>query len=84
MLTCKQVSKALAENRFYELPLRRKVGLFLHAFICPFCGKSNRQIITFQRGIRKFLKLEEKEHFTEVRLNSDERERILQRINDNN
>ena len=50
MLTCKQVSKALAENRFYELPLRRKIGLFMHAFICPFCGKANRQIITFTEG----------------------------------
>ena len=44
-------------------------------------GKYNKEIVEFQKGIRKFLRLEEKEHFTEIRLKSDERERILQRIN---
>ena len=81
MLTCKQVSKALAEHRYYELPLRKKIGLFAHILVCPFCGKYNKEIVEFQKGIRKFLKLEETEHFTEIRLKSDERERILQRIN---
>lgn len=82
MLTCKQVSKTLAENRYYELPWYRKLGLFLHIRLCVFCGKANRQIIVFQSGIRKFLAREETEHFTEIRLKPEERERIRERMND--
>ena len=82
MLTCKQVSKTLAENRYYELPWHRKLGLFLHIRLCFVCGKANQQIIVLQTGIRKFLAREEKEHFTEIRLNPEERERIRKRIND--
>ncbi|MFL2860302.1 MAG: hypothetical protein ACJZ85_02030 [Pontiellaceae bacterium] len=82
MLTCKQVSKALSENRYYELPLKKKFGLSLHIILCPFCGKANNQIVMLQKGIRKFLEREEKEHFAEVYLNPDERERIRQRISE--
>ena len=82
MLTCRQVSKTLAENRYYELPWHRKLGLFLHIRLCFVCGKANRQIIVLQSGIRKFLAREEKEHFTEIRLKPEERERIRNRMND--
>ena len=80
MLTCKQVSKALSENRYYELPLKKKLGLFMHIILCPFCGKANKQIVLLQKGIRKFLEREEKEHFTEIRLKPEERERIRERM----
>ena len=82
MLTCKQVSKTLAENRYYELPWHRKLSLFMHIRLCAFCGKANNQIVILQKGIRKFLEREEKEHFTEIRLKPEERERIRERMND--
>ncbi len=82
MLTCKQVSKTLAENRYYELPWHRKLGLLLHIRLCFVCGKANQQSIELQTGIRKFLAREEKEHFTEIRLKPEERERIRKRMND--
>ena len=83
MLTCKQVSKTLAENRYYELPWHRKLGLFVHIRLCVVCGKANQQIVDLQTGIRKFLAREEKEHFTEISLKPEERERIRKRIKDN-
>ena len=82
MLTCKQVSKTLAENRYYELSWSQKVGLFMHIRLCAVCGKANQQIVDLQTGIRKFLAREEKEYFTEVKLKPEERERIRQRMND--
>ena len=51
MLTCKQVSKALAENRFDDLPPHKRVGLQLHLKLCMFCGKANTQVIQLQNGI---------------------------------
>lgn len=80
MLTCRQVSKALAENRYYELPWHRRVGLFMHIRLCKVCGKANQQIVDLQTGVQKFLKLEEKEHFTEIKLTDEERQRIREKI----
>ena len=54
----------------------------MHIILCPFCGKANNQIVVLQKGIRKFLEREEKEHFAEVYLKPDERERIRQRISE--
>jgi hypothetical protein len=54
----------------------------MHIRLCAVCGKANQQIVDLQTGIRKFLAREEKEHFTEVKLKPEERERIRQRMND--
>lgn len=76
MLTCKQVSKALAEHRYYELPWYRKALLFFHIKICGVCGKTNSQIVDFQRGIRSFLHLEEENQFTEIKLSDEMKQKI--------
>ncbi len=57
MLTCKQVSRALAEQDYQDMSFWRKVGLRAHVFSCCFCGKFNRNIMLFQdmaRGYRNF------------------------------
>ncbi|MAI19896.1 MAG: hypothetical protein CMF28_01455 [Kiritimatiellaceae bacterium] len=80
MLTCKQVSKALAENRYYELSWRKRVALFTHIRLCKVCGKANQFIVDLQTGVQKYLKREEEEHFTEVTLTDEERQRIREKI----
>jgi hypothetical protein len=52
----------------------------MHIRLCVVCGKANQQIIDLQTGIRKFLAREKEEHFTEIKLNPEERERIRQRV----
>ncbi|NQY32663.1 MAG: hypothetical protein HRT56_05780, partial [Coraliomargarita sp.] len=54
MLTCKQVSKALHEEGYHNLPFWRKFFLRLHVLICPFCGKFNTQLIKDQEMCRSF------------------------------
>ena len=60
MLTCKQVSKALSENRYYELPLKKKLGLFMHIILCPFCGKANNQIVIITEGYTEIFRARRK------------------------
>jgi len=48
MLTCKQVSHALSEEDYENLPPMRKFFLKLHVKLCIFCGKFNRQVMDTQ------------------------------------
>jgi hypothetical protein len=59
MLTCKQVSKALAEKDYQELSFLKRVGLKLHVAICLFCKGYNSNVMLFQDMARSFRKFEE-------------------------
>ncbi len=59
MLTCKQVSKALAETDYQELPTWKKFMLRFHVSICFVCGKFNTNIMLFQDMARAFRRHEE-------------------------
>jgi hypothetical protein len=48
MLTCKQVSEALAHKNYSELPRLKRWALLLHVKLCPICGKFNQQIMRSQ------------------------------------
>ena len=48
MLTCKQVSEALAHKNYSELPRLKRWALLLHVKLCPICGKFNQQIVRSQ------------------------------------
>jgi arginyl-tRNA synthetase len=49
MIACKQVSKALANHRYYELPWWRKIPMFAHIKLCVMCGKYHQQVVTMQK-----------------------------------
>jgi hypothetical protein len=53
MLRCKQVSDALADRRYWELPWWKRVGLRLHVGLCIVCGRYNRQVMIMQDACRK-------------------------------
>jgi hypothetical protein len=59
MLRCKQVSDALAKGKYYDLPLRERIGLKTHVFLCVFCGRFNRFIMGMQDMTRNYLKHEQ-------------------------
>lgn len=60
MLMCRQVAKALKEQRYWELPLRKRVGIRVHIALCAMCGKYHTQVVQFEKGIHRFLTEEEK------------------------
>ena len=84
MITCKQVSKALAENRIHELPWHKRLGLKLHIKLCFVCGKANTQIVQLQNGIKKMLDREDDDLYVNVRLSDEAKEKLKQKMNANN
>ena len=59
MLRCKQVSDALASANYWELPLRKRIGLRMHVFFCLMCGPFNRFIMLMQDTTRHYLSHEQ-------------------------
>ncbi|HMO51314.1 MAG TPA: hypothetical protein PKE26_13770 [Kiritimatiellia bacterium] len=59
MLTCKQVSRALAEGDYASLPLGKRLGLKAHVALCAVCGQYNRQLMVMQDTIRAYRRREE-------------------------
>jgi len=55
MIACKQVAKALAENRYYELPWWRRIPMFTHIKLCVMCGKYHQQVVDMQKGVHDYL-----------------------------
>ena len=84
MITCKQVSKALAENRIHELPWHKRLGLKIHIKLCFVCGKANTQIVQLQNGIKKMLDREDDDLYVNVRLSDEAKENLKQKMNANN
>ena len=84
MITCKQVSKALAENRIHELPWHKRLGLKIHIKLCFVCGKANTQIVQLQNGIKKMLDREDDDLYVNVRLSDEAKENLKQKMNTTN
>ena len=60
MIRCKQVARALADERYWNLPVHKRIGLRMHVFFCIFCGRYHTQVIDMQVGVKKFLENEDK------------------------
>ena len=83
MITCKQVSKALAENRIHELPWHKRLGLKLHIKLCFVCGKANTQIVQLQKGIKKMHDKNDDELYANVRLSDEAKNNIKEKLTAN-
>lgn len=85
MLTCKQVSRSLAEHDYQKLGLLPRLGLKLHVAMCVVCGRYNRQVMTFQDGVRALLRCQEQEEgplADHTRLPPEARERLRNTLQD--
>lgn len=58
MIACKQVAKALADHRYYELPWWRRIPMFVHIRLCVMCGKYHQQVVDMQKGVHDYLEHE--------------------------
>lgn len=79
ILTCKQVSKALAESDYKDLPRKQRIMLKLHVAICFVCHGFNRNIMRFQDLVRTFRDKED-ELAAETPLPEDARQRMQSEI----
>ena len=75
MLTCKQVSKALAAGDYRDLTPLRRLLLQLHVFLCFICRGENRDIMIFQ-DISRALRRKEETPDSDIKLPEDARKRI--------
>jgi hypothetical protein len=77
MWRCKQVSQALADGKYWDLPPRKRWALRLHAAICPVCGFFNRYVMMMQDATRHYLKHEQEDTPPEhLRLPADAKKKI--------
>ena len=77
MIMCRQVAKALAHHRYYELPWWRRIPMFVHIRLCIMCGKYHQQVIDVQKGVHDYLEHEEANDIEpEEHLSEDARQRI--------
>jgi len=59
MLTCKQVSNALARTDYASMSWLQKTSLKFHIAICVVCGKYNRQVMLMQDAVRGYRRHED-------------------------
>ena len=82
MIACKQVAKALAEHRYYELPWWRRIPMFAHIRLCVMCGKYHQQVVDMQKGVHDYLEHEDAGDIApDVHLSSEARKRIEETLN---
>jgi len=79
ILTCKQVSKVLAEGDYKRLSRSQQFMLRFHVAICFICHGFNRNIMRFQDMVRAFRSTEDKLDFGPS-LSKEARQRIHEEI----
>ncbi len=60
MFTCKQVSKALENGDYHDLPFWKRMGLRFHVAFCAICGRYNKQVMNVQSTCRHVREHDEK------------------------
>ena len=77
MIMCRQVAKALANHRYYELPWYRRIPMFIHIRLCIMCGRYHQQVVDMQKGVHDYLKHEEDGDLeTNIHLSDEAKKRI--------
>jgi hypothetical protein len=77
MIACKQVAKALANHRYYELPWWRRIPMFIHIKLCVMCGEYHQQVVDMQKGVHDYLEHEDSGDIEpQVHLSDEARQRI--------
>jgi hypothetical protein len=80
MLTCKQVSKALAKEDYENMSPLRKFFLKFHVSLCAVCGKYNRQVMVMQDTCRCYKEHEEELAAKRAKLDEAHKRRIREAL----
>ena len=85
LFTCKQVSKALADQDYESLSFSNKLMLRLHVTLCAICGQYNRQMMDLHDGVRTLRAQEDEERLNgSTGLSEEQKERLRQAIDSSN
>lgn len=77
MLSCKEVSRLISDSLEVQLPLRQRVSLRVHLFMCSFCSRFRRQMLFLHEAAHAFASAGATDRLPlEIRLSADARARI--------
>jgi hypothetical protein len=54
MLSCEQVTRLLSDSMDRRLPLRQRMALRMHLFMCKFCSRYRRQLLFLREAMRRY------------------------------
>jgi hypothetical protein len=53
MLSCKDITRLVSEGLDRQLPLRQRIGVRLHLFLCRFCARFRSHLLFLRRAVRQ-------------------------------
>jgi len=83
MFRCREISKLVSESMEQDLPLRTRIGLWMHLAMCRMCSGFARQTRLLRRAVRENPeRLAAAEDDPEAKLPQEARERITAALRD--
>ena len=76
MPSCKEVSRLVSESMEMKLPLRKRIGLWIHLSMCRLCKGFARQLRVIQAAAKEHGESEDDTSLADATLSDDARERI--------
>lgn len=79
LLNCREVTYMVSESLDRKLPIAQRMGIRMHLFMCKFCTRFRRQLLTLSK-MSKFYGAHEAQLEPSVALSPEARARITQAI----
>lgn len=76
MPSCKEVSRLVSESMETKLPLRKRIGLWMHLSMCRLCKGFARQLRVIQAAAKQHGESDDDTSLADATLSDDARERI--------
>ncbi len=80
MPSCKEVSRLVSESMETKLPLRKRIGLWMHLSMCRLCMGFARQLRVIQAAAKEHGESEDDTSLADATLSDDARERIRRAV----
>jgi hypothetical protein len=81
MLSCKQVAKLISDSFDRQLPMRERMALRVHLWMCGMCSCYLRQMVRLREALRRYRdEIESMDYLHPIKLPSEARMRIEEAI----
>ncbi len=80
MPSCKEVSRLVSESMETKLPLRKRIGLWMHLSMCRLCRGFARQLRVIQAAAKQHGESDDDTSLADATLSDDARERIRRAV----
>ncbi len=74
--SCKEVSRLVSESLETKLPLRKRIGLWMHLSMCRLCKGFARQLLVIRTAAKEHGESKNDSSLADATLSDDARERI--------